>query len=119
MKQYWCRARRNADKMIKQPEYAKRREQLMRTAGEGAIIFVRAAVERIRNNDVHYPYRQHSDFLYLTGFREPGAMLVLIPGEKTGVSILFCREKDKKREMWDGPLVGMQAAVSEYGMWPN
>ena len=65
--------------MIKQKEYAKRRMQLMRMAGEDSIIIVCAAPERIRNNDVHYPYRQDSDFLYLTGFREPEALLVMIP----------------------------------------
>jgi Xaa-Pro aminopeptidase len=102
--------------MIQEKEYQRRRQQLMKTAGEGAIIIVCAAPERLRNNDVFYPYRQDSDFLYLTGLQEPEAMLVLIPGEKDGRSILFCREKDPKREMWDGPMVGTQGAVEDYGM---
>ena len=63
--------------MIKQKEYARRRKQLMQRSGEGAIVIVCAAPARIRNNDVHYSYRQHSDFLYLTGFREPDAALIL------------------------------------------
>ena len=66
--------------MIKQKEYARRRRQLMRMAGEDSIVILQAAPPRIRNRDVHYPYRQDSDFLYLTGFREPGALLVMIPG---------------------------------------
>ena len=54
--------------MIKQNEYARRRKQLMRMAGENSIVIVPAASASLRNNDVHYPYRQNSDFLYLTGF---------------------------------------------------
>ena len=102
--------------MIKQQEYAKRRQQLMRMTGDGAVVIVRAAAEKIRNNDVAYPFRQNSDFLYLTGFREPGAMLVLLPEEGNDRSILFCRERDEKREMWDGPMSGTAGAVEQYGM---
>lgn len=102
--------------MIKQKEYAKRRTQLMRMAGEDSIIIVCAAPERIRNNDVHYPYRQDSDFLYLTGFRESQALLVMIPAKEGGQSILFCRDRDPEREMWDGPMAGLRGAVSEMGM---
>ncbi len=102
--------------MIKQKEYAKRRQQLMRMAGEDSVIIVCASPERVRNRDVHYPYRQNSDFLYLTGFREPDALLVMLPDKKSGASILFCRERDLEREMWDGPMVGLEGAVADYGM---
>jgi Xaa-Pro aminopeptidase len=102
--------------LIKQKDYAKRRQQLMRMAGEGSIIILCAAPARLRNSDVQYPYRQDSDFLYLTGFREPNATLVMIPGKKGGHCILFCRDRDPEREMWDGPMVGLQGAVSHYGM---
>ena len=102
--------------MIKQKEYAKRRRQLMRMAGEDSIVILQAAPSRIRNNDVHYPYRQDSDFLYLTGFREHDAMLVLIPDDDGGKSIFFCRSRDPEREMWDGRMVGLEGAVSVYGM---
>ena len=102
--------------MIKQKEYARRRRQLMRMAGEESIIILQAEPARLRNNDVYFPYRQNSDFLYLTGFREPEALLVLLPEEKGGKSILFCRDRDREREMWDGRMVGLEAAVSEYGM---
>ena len=100
--------------MIKQKEYARRRRQLMRSSGEGAIVIVRAAPARIRNNDAHYAYRQSSDFLYLTGFHEPEAMLVLIPEEEKAV--MFCRPRDPEREMWDGAMAGLEGAVSDYGM---
>jgi len=102
--------------MIKQKEYAKRRNQLMKMAGEGSVIILLAAPARIRNNDAHYPYRQDSDFLYLSGFREHDAMLVMIPEENGGQCIMFCRSRDPEREMWDGAMVGLDAAVSEYGM---
>jgi Xaa-Pro aminopeptidase len=102
--------------VIKQKEYARRRRQLMRMAGEESIIILQAAPARLRNNDVYFPYRQDSDFLYLTGFREHDALLVLLPEEKGGKSILFCRNRDPEREMWDGRMVGLEAAIAEYGM---
>ena len=102
--------------MIKQKEYAKRRRQLMRMAGKDSIIILQAAPPRIRNNDVHYPYRQDSDFLYLTGFREPGALLVMIPDDDEGHCALFCRSRDPEREMWDGRMVGVEGAVADFGM---
>lgn len=88
----------------------------MRMAGEDSIIIMLAAPARIRNNDAYYPYRQDSDFLYLTGFREHDALLVMIPHGKEGQCILFCRSRDPEREMWDGAMVGLDTAVSGYGM---
>lgn len=101
--------------MIKQNEFAKRRGHLMEIAGEGSVIIVRAAAHKIRNNDAHYPYRQDSDFLYLSGFCEPESMIVLLPDGKDGRSIMFCRERDKLREMWDGVMAGTEGALEEYG----
>jgi len=65
---------------------------------------------------VQYAYRQDSDFLYLTGFREPDALLVMIPDREDGKSILFCRERDPEREMWDGPMSGLRGALADFGM---
>jgi Xaa-Pro aminopeptidase len=96
-------------------EFLKRRRQLMRMTGRDSIVIVGAAPERIRNNDAHYPYRQDSDFHYLTGFPEPEAVVVLIPGRAHGEHILFCRERDPERERWDGPRVGAEGAVAQYG----
>ena len=101
--------------MIKQKEYAKRRLQLMEIAGEESVIIVHAAAQKIRNNDAGYPYRQDSDFLYLSGFSEPEAMMVLLPEDKGGHSILFCRERDPHREMWDGLMAGTEGAVEQFG----
>ena len=97
-------------------EFARRRRQLMRMAGEDAILVLPAAPERVRSHDTHYPYRQDSDFWYLSGFPEPDAVLVLVPGRKHGEAILFCRERDPEREGWDGPRAGQDGAVNDYGM---
>ncbi|TXH74067.1 MAG: M24 family metallopeptidase [Lysobacteraceae bacterium] len=96
--------------------YARRRRQLMRMAGGDAIVVVPAAPERIRSRDTHYPYRQDSDLWYLSGFAEPEAVLVLVPGRKHGESLLFCRERDPEREGWDGPRAGPEGAVDNHGM---
>ena len=94
----------------------RRRRQLMAAAGDGAILILPAANERVRSRDTHYPYRQDSDFWYLTGFSEPEAVLVLVPGRKHGESILFCRERDPEREGWDGPRLGPEGVVDQLGV---
>ncbi len=96
--------------------YTRRRRQLMQLAGNDAIVVVPAALERIRSRDTHYPYRQDSDLWYLSGFAEPDAVLVLIPGRAHGEALLFCRERDPVRESWDGPRAGPEGAVDTYGM---
>ncbi len=78
-------------------EYKRRRRQLMDMAGEDAILVLPAAAEKVRSLDTHYPFRQDSDFQYLSGFPEPEAVLVLIPGRRHCKAILFCRERDPQR----------------------
>ena len=95
---------------------SRRRQQLMQAAGDGAILILPAAPERIRSRDTHYPYRQDSDFWYLTGCDEPDAVLVLVPGRRHGEAILFCRERDPEREGWDGPRLGPEGAVDTLGL---
>ncbi len=99
---------------MNQNEFRRRRRQLMRMMGTGSIAILPAAKIQPRNNDVHYPYRQDSDFHYLTGFSEPEAVAVLIPGREQGEYILFCREKDPKKEQWDGLIAGQEGAVEDY-----
>ena len=101
--------------MIKNKEFAQRRLRLMEIVGDESVVILRAAAHKIRNNDVRYSYRQDSDFLYLSGFSEPEAMIVLLPQGKDGRSILFCRERDPHREMWDGLMTGTEGAVAQYG----
>ncbi len=88
----------------------------MEAAGDDSIMILPASLERIRNRDTHYPYRQDSDLLYLTGFPEPEAVLVLVPGRAHGETILFCRERDRDREAWDGPRFGTEGAVEAFGV---
>lgn len=100
---------------IPQSEYQRRRRQLMRMMEPGSIAIIPAAPVRIRNRDVEYPYRQDSDFLYLTGFSEPEAVAVLIPGRRQGQYVLFCRENDPVMETWHGRRAGQQGAMERYG----
>ena len=100
---------------MKPTEFKRRRRQLMQMMGPGSVAILPAAPEVVRNRDVHYPYRPDSDFYYLTGFPEPEAIAVLIPGRKQAEYVLFCRERDEKRERWDGPRVGQEKAVQEFG----
>jgi len=88
--------------MIAPAEFARRRAELMRMAGEGAALVVAAAPQRMRNADAAWPYRQDSDFHYLTGFPEPDAVLALLPGRARGEAVLFCRERDAVRERIEG-----------------
>lgn len=81
----------------------------------GSVALLRAAPESVRNRDVHYPYRQDSDFLYLTGLSEPEALMVLAPGRKEGEFVFFCRPRDPERELWEGARVGVEGARESYG----
>ena len=93
--------------------YAERRARLAAMLGDGVAI-VPTAPERVRNRDAHYPYRYDSYFYYLTGFREPEAVLVL-SGGAAPQSVLFCREKNAEREIWDGFRYGPEAARAALG----
>ncbi len=96
-------------------EHARRRRELMKTMGRDAIAIIPSAPVRHRNSDVEYAYRQDSDFYYLTGFAEPDAVAVLIPGRGSGEYVLFCRDRDPTRELWDGGRAGPDGAVRSYG----
>lgn len=96
-------------------EFEKRRRQLMKMVGPGGIVILPSAPVRTRSRDVEYRYRQDSDFYYMTGFAEPEAVAVLVPGRENGEYLLFCREKDPKREQWDGRRAGQAGAIAEYG----
>lgn len=96
-------------------EFGRRRRQLMRMMGKGSIAILPAAPTRTRNRDVEYAYRQDSNFVYLTGFAEPQAVAVLIPGRPHGEYVLFCRDRDPERETWDGRRAGPEGAVAQYG----
>src|ERR1041384_6230269 len=93
--------------------FKKRRQRLAAGLGNGVVVLP-PAPERSRNADTHYDYRWDSGFFYLTGFREPEAVLVMTLGAKPR-SILFCREKNMEREIWDGFRYGPQLARDMFG----
>ncbi len=95
--------------------YARRRAELVNQVGDNDIVIVPTAPERPRNGDVIYQFRPDSDFHYLCGFTEPEAVLVISPGRVQGEFVLFCREKDPFREMWDGRRFGLEGAMEIYG----
>jgi Xaa-Pro aminopeptidase len=96
-------------------EFARRRRQLMRLMGRDSIAVLPAAPVRYRNGDVEYAYRQDSDFHYLTGFGEPEAVAVLVPGRANAEYILFVRDRDTARETWDGRRAGPAGAARDHG----
>ena len=100
---------------IPKPEYARRRKALMELMEPNSIAILPAAPMYIRNRDVEHVYRQDSDFQYLTGFPEPEAVMALIPGREHGEYVLFCRERDPERELWDGLRAGQDGAISTFG----
>lgn len=99
--------------MIEPRHYIDRRKSLMQAMGAGVAV-IPTAPEAARNRDSHYPYRSDSYFYYLTGFTEPEAVLLLVAGEQPK-SILFCRDKDMEREIWDGFRHGPEGAQTRFG----
>ena len=95
--------------------HAQHRRQLMRMMGENSIAILPSAPVLLRNRDVEHGFRQDSDFYYLSGFPEPEAVIVLVPGRRKGQYILFCRDRDKKKETWDGRRYGMEGAIEHFG----
>jgi Xaa-Pro aminopeptidase len=94
--------------------FINRRHQLMQHMEDGVAI-IPTAPEAIRNRDSHYQYRFDSYFYYLTGFTEPESVLLLVAGEKPR-SVLFCRDKDLEREIWDGFRHGPEGAKEVFGV---
>ena len=95
-------------------EFSRRRMTLARMVGAGGIAILPAAPVRTRSRDVEYRFRQDSDFYYLTGFAEPDAVAVIIPGRPSGEFLLFCRERDAHKERWDGQRMGTGGVVEHY-----
>jgi Xaa-Pro aminopeptidase len=100
---------------IPKSEYARRRKALIAQMVPNSIAILPAAAVAIRNRDVEHVYRQDSDFQYLSGFPEPEAVIVLIPGREYGEYVLFCRERNPARELWDGLRAGQEGAMHDFG----
>lgn len=101
-------------------ELAERRERIRRGMGSGIMILF-GAEPKVFSNDVNYPYRQESNLFYLTGISQPGATLVLLPGNRSQKEILFLPRRDPAREIWTGHMIGVEEARQRTGIahvWP-
>ena len=97
-------------------EFKKRRTQIMRMIGKEGVAILPSAPIKNRSRDVEYRYRQDSDFYYLTGFSEPDAVCVIAPGRENGEYIVFCRERDREKEKWEGLRSGPDGLISNYSV---
>jgi len=101
---------------ISQHEFAHRRERLLAALPVDSIALIAAAHLTSRNRDAEFAFRQDSDFYYLTGFNEPDAILLLIPGRPEGQAVLFCPPRDPQMEIWTGYRAGPEGCVRDFGM---
>jgi Xaa-Pro aminopeptidase len=99
---------------ISKTEFARRRKNLMALMAPNSIAIIPSAREQVRSRDTGYPFRQDSDFYYLSGFVEPDAVLVMLPGRRHGQFIMFCRERDPGREQWHGHRAGPEGACEKF-----
>ena len=95
-------------------EHRERFLELLDQTGSAAII--PSGSPPIRNNDTEYRFRPDSDFVYLTGLREPKSVLVLVPQREEGRAILFLRDKNRAEEVWTGRRLGLEAAPAALGI---
>lgn len=95
--------------------FLEHRSRLAKVVGSDGIAVIPAAHEAIRNDDVHHQFRQDSNFVYLTGFTEPEAVCVLVPGHPDGEYVLFVRPRDPETEAWDGYRAGVEGARERHG----
>lgn len=99
---------------LDQQNYLERRKQLLAQMPEGSVMVIAAESLKTRNNDAEYPFRQSSNFYYLTGFNEPDALLVLAKGAENPVT-LFCPPRDPEMEIWTGYRAGPEGCVERFG----
>jgi len=102
--------------MANSQEYEGRRRQLIASLQENSAAIVPSAAIRYRNADAEYPFRQHSDFYYLTGFNEPDALLLITTRNNQPKTILFNRPNDPAQECWTGPRLGQENAGEILGV---
>jgi len=95
--------------------YRKRRERLVGMMPLGVAV-ITASELKVRSNDTEYPYRQDSDFYYLTGFEEDSAALVLSKSRSGIKTVLFLQDKDDEMELWTGKRLGVEAAGKRFAV---
>ena len=96
-------------------ELKRRRRALMRIMGDNSIAIIPAARIASRSRDTEYPYRADSYLMYLSGFDEPDALMVLVPNRTAGQYLMFCRERDADKETWHGRRLGVEDAPAALG----
>jgi Xaa-Pro aminopeptidase len=101
--------------------YAARRDSIARSLAPKSVLAVFAADVRNRENDVDHEYRQDSDLLYLTGYPDPGATLLIAPGGidvngTTHTSVLFVKDRVREQEQWTGLVMGPTETKTHLGV---
>ena len=96
--------------MIEEKEYKQRRDILARQLPKKSVSILLSSTYKRRSNDTEYPYRQDSNFYYLTGFKEDNAALVFVKKNKSVQTILFVQKKDPTLELWSGIRLGKKEA---------
>src|SRR5256885_15110127 len=94
--------------------FFERRQRFTAAIGD-ALAVIPGGVESLRNGDVHYEFRQASDFFFLTGFDEPDAVAVINPTHAKERFVLFVRPRDREMEIWNGRRAGTEGAIATYG----
>lgn len=92
--------------MISQKEYKKRRVALGRKLCVNSVAVLFSAKYQTRSNDTEFPFRQESNFYYLTGFKEDKACLVFVKTKNRTKTVLFVEKKDARQELWNGKRLG-------------
>src|SRR5262249_6845515 len=100
---------------IARASFAERRAEVLRRMGPNATMVLRSNPEQTRSNDTEFPFRQDSDFAYLTGFLEPDSVLVLTTAHSEHRFVLFVRPRDLEKETWNGRRAGVEGALRDYG----
>ncbi len=99
---------------IKEKEFYQRRKTLLKTFRSGSLALVCASEPKIRSNDTEFPYRQNSNFYYLTGMKEERSALLMIKKKKKTRTILFVQSKNPQRELWSGKVLGVKKAKKRF-----
>ncbi|MFT5661488.1 MAG: Xaa-Pro aminopeptidase, partial [Sulfurimonas sp.] len=100
--------------MIKEKEYQNRRVRLAHSMESNSVAIIHSANYKTRSNDTEYPYRQDSNFYYLTGFKEDDSCLMILKKKKKFKTILFVKKKDESQELWTGKRLGEEQANKQF-----
>jgi Xaa-Pro aminopeptidase len=101
--------------MVERKEYLRRRRRVIEELGDNSIAIIPTAPVRRRNRDIEFAFRPDSDFYYLTGFAEPRAVAVLVPGRPQGEYLLFCEDRDEYEAILHGPTAGVDGVIERFG----